>query len=113
MLLATESDRIRGEEREGSVHVRYGDRRWMFPREDCVLLPIANTTAELLGRYIGQRLLEVLRRGEKHEARGARGGGGGGVGPDAACHWARGRGPAGGNAAAGPNHPRRPRPPCP
>jgi 6-pyruvoyltetrahydropterin/6-carboxytetrahydropterin synthase len=62
MLLPTESDLIRVEEREGYVHVRYGDRRWMFPREDCVLLPLANTTAELLGRYIGQRLLEVLRR---------------------------------------------------
>ena len=45
-----------------NVHVRYQDREWTFPHEDCVLLPIANTTAELLGRYIGQRLLEVLRR---------------------------------------------------
>ena len=62
MLLPTESDLIRVEESEGSVHVRYGERRWMFPREDCVLLPISNTTAELLGRYIGQRLLESLNR---------------------------------------------------
>jgi 6-pyruvoyltetrahydropterin/6-carboxytetrahydropterin synthase len=62
MLLPTESEFIRVEERGGSVHVRYGERAWMFPREDCVLLPVANTTAELLGRYIAQRLLEVLRR---------------------------------------------------
>jgi 6-pyruvoyltetrahydropterin/6-carboxytetrahydropterin synthase len=62
MLLPTESDLIRVEERDGAVHVSYGDRRWMFPREDCVLLPLANTTAELLARYIGQRLMEVLRR---------------------------------------------------
>ncbi len=67
MLLPTKSDLIRVEEREGSVHVRSGERRWMFPREDCVLLPIANTTAELLGQYIGQRLLESLRREKKHE----------------------------------------------
>src|SRR3954468_22012613 len=52
MLLPTESRYIRVEEREDSVHVRYEDRAWTFPREDCVLLPIANTTAELLGRYI-------------------------------------------------------------
>ena len=32
-----------------------------------MLLPIANTTAELLGRYIGQRLLEVLRREHQFE----------------------------------------------
>ena len=45
-----------------SVEVAYKDRRYVFPKRDVVLLPIANTTAELLGRYIGQRLLEVLRR---------------------------------------------------
>ncbi|HTK77639.1 MAG TPA: 6-pyruvoyl tetrahydropterin synthase family protein, partial [Gemmataceae bacterium] len=67
MLLPTESRLIRVEERGGNVRVRYKDREWSFPREDCVLLPIANTTAELLGRYIGQRLLEVLRREHQFE----------------------------------------------
>jgi 6-pyruvoyltetrahydropterin/6-carboxytetrahydropterin synthase len=62
MLLPTESRFIRVDERDGVVHVRYGDRAWMFPRDDCVLLPIANTTAELLGRYFGQKLLDTLRR---------------------------------------------------
>ena len=28
----------------------------------CVLLPIENTTAELLARYIGERLLEALQK---------------------------------------------------
>jgi 6-pyruvoyltetrahydropterin/6-carboxytetrahydropterin synthase len=67
MLLPTESRHIRVEERDGGVHVRYKDRAWMFPREDCVLLPIANTTAELLGRYIGLKLLDVLRRDHRFE----------------------------------------------
>lgn len=44
-----------------SVEATFEDRRWVFPREDCVLLPVANTTAELLARYIGQRLLEALQ----------------------------------------------------
>jgi 6-pyruvoyltetrahydropterin/6-carboxytetrahydropterin synthase len=35
-------------------------RRWVFPRGDCVLLPIPNTTSELLARYIADRLLEEL-----------------------------------------------------
>ena len=72
MLLPTKSDLIRVEEREGDVHVRYGDRRWMFPREDCVLLPLANTTAELLGRYVGQELLESLLREKNYKPRALR-----------------------------------------
>jgi 6-pyruvoyltetrahydropterin/6-carboxytetrahydropterin synthase len=35
-------------------------RRWVFPRGDCVLLPIANTTAELLARYIAERLRAAI-----------------------------------------------------
>ena len=37
-------------------------RRWVFPRGDCAILPIANTTAELLARYIGERLQAALVR---------------------------------------------------
>src|SRR5438874_2403155 len=62
MLLPTRNPLITVEAGPRSVRVRYGEREWVFPRDDCVLLPIANTTAELLARYIGQRLLEDLRR---------------------------------------------------
>jgi 6-pyruvoyltetrahydropterin/6-carboxytetrahydropterin synthase len=37
-------------------------RRWVFPRGDCVILPVANTTAELLARYLGERLLKAIER---------------------------------------------------
>ena len=37
-------------------------RRWLFPRGDCVLLPVSNTTAELLAQYLGQRLLAALEQ---------------------------------------------------
>jgi len=37
-------------------------RRWIFPHGDCVLLPVSNTTAELLAQYIGQRLLAAIER---------------------------------------------------
>jgi len=36
-------------------------RRWIFPRGDCAILPIANTTAELLARYIAERLQAAWR----------------------------------------------------
>jgi 6-pyruvoyltetrahydropterin/6-carboxytetrahydropterin synthase len=42
------------------VTVTFEDRRWVFPRCDCVLLPIPNTTAELLARHIGRQLLDSL-----------------------------------------------------
>src|SRR6516225_3193818 len=62
MLLATRNPHIVVEERSNGIHVRYRNREWLFPREDCVLLPIENTTAELLARYIGQRLIDDLRQ---------------------------------------------------
>ncbi len=36
---------------------RFGDRHWSFPREECVVLPMANTTAERLADYLAGRLL--------------------------------------------------------
>ena len=62
MLLATRNPFIAVEEGPRGVHVRYRDREWLFPRDDCVLLPIENTTAELLARYLAGRLLDDLLR---------------------------------------------------
>lgn len=60
MLLPTGHRSIRVRANEQSVEVTFEDRRWVFPRCDCVLLPVANTTTELLARYIGLRLLTAL-----------------------------------------------------
>jgi 6-pyruvoyltetrahydropterin/6-carboxytetrahydropterin synthase len=62
MLLATKNAFIRVEEGSERVRVNYRGKEWVFPRGDCVLLPIENTTAELLAKYIGQRLLESLKK---------------------------------------------------
>ncbi len=62
MMLPLENALIKVEEHPKSVRATYRDREWVFPREDCVLLPIENTTAELLASYIGSRLLEDLNR---------------------------------------------------
>ena len=56
MLLPTRSDLIRLEEDGPNWLVRYQDRRWSFPRNECALIPIANTTAELLADHIAGRL---------------------------------------------------------
>ena len=61
MLLATRNAFIKVEESPENVRVSYRGREWVFPRGDCVLLPIENTTAELLAHYLGQRLRESLQ----------------------------------------------------
>lgn len=61
MLVATRNPVIHVDEQPERVRVTYKDREWIFPREDCVLLPIENTTAELIARYIAGRLLESLK----------------------------------------------------
>ena len=62
MLLPTEHPTIKVQADEREVQVTFEDRRWIFPRCDCVLLPLANTTAELLAHWIGRRLREELVR---------------------------------------------------
>jgi len=65
MLLPTKHPEIRvqpmGDDTFGDqVEVTFRDRRWMFPREDCILLEIPNTTTELLAQLIGKQLLEAI-----------------------------------------------------
>ena len=63
VLLPTEHPLIRVEEGDAEVVARFEQRRWVFPREDCRLLPVKNTTAEELARWIGQQLLRRLAQG--------------------------------------------------
>lgn len=60
MLLPTEHRMIHVRTDEREVEARFEERRWVFPREDCVLLPIENTTAERLAWWIGRRLQTEL-----------------------------------------------------
>jgi 6-pyruvoyltetrahydropterin/6-carboxytetrahydropterin synthase len=64
VLLPTDHPLIRVTADEKSVTAVFEDRRWVFPRGDCVLLPVPNTTAEQLARHIARRLLaELAARG--------------------------------------------------
>ncbi len=62
MLLPTTHPTIQVKPSERKVEVTFEDRRWIFPRGDCILLPVPNTTAELVAQYIGRRLLDDLER---------------------------------------------------
>ena len=67
LLPSTHSD-IRVEVGEKEVAAYFEDRRWVFPREDCVVLPVANTTAELIADWIASKLIDVIT---KHVSGGA------------------------------------------
>jgi 6-pyruvoyltetrahydropterin/6-carboxytetrahydropterin synthase len=56
MLLPTENPHLTVEVRDGAVTVRFRDRVYQFPESDVVLLPVPNTTAEMLARYLAGRL---------------------------------------------------------
>src|SRR3954462_3736345 len=60
VLLPTQHPQIHVEEMDGEVIATYANRRWVFPGGDCRLLPVPNTTSELLAAYIGKRLLDGL-----------------------------------------------------
>ena len=64
MLLPTGHPLIRVTPGDKEVEVVFtpDGRRWVFPLGDCAILPIANTTAELLANYIAQRLLAAIER---------------------------------------------------
>lgn len=46
---------------DGTVEARSYDKRFMLPRDNCFLLPVGNTTAEMLAWYISEQLLTELR----------------------------------------------------
>lgn len=60
VLLPTRHRTISVVEENDEVVTRFESRRWVFPREDCVLLPVENTTTELIADWIAGRLLESL-----------------------------------------------------
>ena len=62
VLLPTQHSSIYVTADDHEVIATFERRRWIFPREDCVLLPVANTTAELIAHWIAGRLKEVLCR---------------------------------------------------
>ena len=61
MLLPTQHPAIHVTATATEVEARFADRRWVFPREDCILLPVANTTAERIAEWIGGRLRDAFR----------------------------------------------------
>ena len=62
VLLPTEHPTIRvtPDSAAKQINVQFEERHWSFPEQDCRLLPIPNTTAELMAEYLGHKLLALL-----------------------------------------------------
>jgi 6-pyruvoyltetrahydropterin/6-carboxytetrahydropterin synthase len=60
VLLPTRHASIRVNISEREVEATFADRRWVFPREECLLLAIDQTSAERIAAWISDRLLERL-----------------------------------------------------
>lgn len=70
VLLPTQHPAIHVQSDDSEVTATFEARRWVFPREDCVLLPVANTTAELIARWMALQLRGIIRQhpGQKLES---------------------------------------------
>jgi 6-pyruvoyltetrahydropterin/6-carboxytetrahydropterin synthase len=63
VLLPLESDRVGVVEEGETVSVSVdGKPRYVFPRRDCALLPIPNTTVEMLAQMLTERLQGELEK---------------------------------------------------
>ncbi|WP_437186157.1 6-pyruvoyl trahydropterin synthase family protein [Planctomicrobium sp. SH668] len=61
MLLPDRHPEIRVDVQEEEIEVRYDRRRWVFPKDECVLLPVEQTTAELIAQWLGEQMLDRLK----------------------------------------------------
>jgi 6-pyruvoyltetrahydropterin/6-carboxytetrahydropterin synthase len=62
MLLPLQNPALKLSEEGDGIQVLYKDRRYVFPKQDVVLLPIPNTTAEMLATYLLGRVKEELKK---------------------------------------------------
>lgn len=61
MLLPTSHPLIHVAEEGKEITATFGEKRWVFPSEDCILLPIANTTAEKIAWWIACELRSAMK----------------------------------------------------
>lgn len=63
VLLPTENPKLSYHEDGDRIRVDYfGEPTYVFPRRDCAMLPIQNSTAEMLAQYLGTRVRDELKR---------------------------------------------------
>ena len=67
VLLPRDNAKLAISEKNGSVQVAFaGEPRYVFPAGDCMILPIPNTTVEMLAQYLAGRVRAELGGGAVH-----------------------------------------------
>ena len=62
VLLPLQNPKLAYREEGDRVHVDYfGEPTYVFPKRDCALLPIQNSTAEMLAEYLALQVKDALR----------------------------------------------------
>jgi 6-pyruvoyltetrahydropterin/6-carboxytetrahydropterin synthase len=62
VLLPLQNPRLQITEQDEFIHVAYDHApRYVFPKRDCALLPIPNTTVEMLAQYMAEQALAEIR----------------------------------------------------
>jgi 6-pyruvoyltetrahydropterin/6-carboxytetrahydropterin synthase len=61
-LIQTQSPLIKVRERAQEVELRYKRQKIILPRHDVILLPLANTSTELLAEHIAGQIRRQVRR---------------------------------------------------
>jgi 6-pyruvoyltetrahydropterin/6-carboxytetrahydropterin synthase len=59
VLIPTESDEIKIQEKNESVEIIAYNKRYVLPRSDVFFIPLPATTSELLAKYIHGKLKEI------------------------------------------------------
>ena len=60
-LLPTENPALSVDREQGHYQIAFGDRRYVIPESDVLVLPIENSTAERLAEWLAHRLADELR----------------------------------------------------
>lgn len=64
MLLPAHNGHLRLQEEGRGLAVYYKNKKYLFPQEDVRVLPITNTTAEMLAQYLVKQIeAELIQRG--------------------------------------------------
>jgi len=66
VLLPTQHPLIHVHQVGAEVTATFAEKRWVFPTEDCKLLPVENTTAERIAWWIGLELKGRLKTRVPH-----------------------------------------------
>jgi len=68
-LLPTQSQHLDIKETDEEWEIRFENRRYVFPAEDVLVLPVDSITAELLAEYVCGQLLETVPKHETENLR--------------------------------------------